>query len=129
VEIAPHEAGAGHEQDVLIAPGLGHFGLPNPDFLLGIALRYQIAQKIHACTDPHDPPGYRNDRARDVVDLLLLRDLAAVDRVVRRPRCRCPHPATRRTSVASNCGCTPAQLRAQGMTVRDVGGLLGVSPQ
>ncbi len=80
VDVAPDEAGAGDEQDVLQAPGLGHFGLPDPDFLLGIALRYQIAQKIHACTDPHDPPGERNDRARDVVDLLLLRDLAAFDR-------------------------------------------------
>lgn len=79
MEVAPDEAGAGDEQDVLAAPGLGHFGLPNPEFLLGIALRYQIAQKIHACTDPHDPPAERNDRARDVVDLLLLRDLAAVD--------------------------------------------------
>ena len=79
VEVAPDEAGAGEEQDVLAAPGLGHFGLPSPEFLLGIALRYQIAQKIHACTDPHDPPAERNDRARDVVDLLLLRDLAAVD--------------------------------------------------
>lgn len=38
-------------------------------------MRYQIAQKIHASTDPHDPPTVINDRARDVVDLLLLRDL------------------------------------------------------
>lgn len=79
VEVAPDEGGAGDEQDVLAAPELGHFGLPKPDFLLGIALRYQIAQKIHACTDPHDPPGARNDRSRDVVDLLLLRDLAELD--------------------------------------------------
>ena len=43
VEVAPDEAGAGDEQDVLAAPGLGHFGLPNPEFLLGIALRYQVA--------------------------------------------------------------------------------------
>lgn len=75
----PRRGGAGDEQDVLVAPELGHFGLPNPDFLLGIALRYQIAQTIHACTDPHDPPGARNDRSRDVVDLLLLRDLAELD--------------------------------------------------
>ena len=79
VEIASDEAGAGDEQDVLTPPGLAHFGLPDPDFLVGIALRYQIAQKIHACTDPHDPPDERNDRARDVVDLLLLRDLAATE--------------------------------------------------
>jgi hypothetical protein len=36
-----------------------------------LSLRYQIAQKIHACTDPLD--GQRaNDRARDLVDLQLL---------------------------------------------------------
>jgi hypothetical protein len=38
-------------------------------------MHYQVAQKIHACTDPHDPPAFVNDRARDVVDLLLLRIL------------------------------------------------------
>ena len=38
-------------------------------------MHYQFAQKIHACTDPHDPPALVNDRARDVVDLLLLRVL------------------------------------------------------
>jgi hypothetical protein len=40
-------------------------------------MRFQIAQKIHAVSDPHEPPDSINDRARDVVDLLLLRDLAA----------------------------------------------------
>jgi hypothetical protein len=38
-------------------------------------MAYQIAQKVHACTDPHDPAASVNDRARDVVALLLLRDL------------------------------------------------------
>jgi hypothetical protein len=40
-------------------------------------MRFQIVQKIHAVSDPHEPPDSINDRARDVVDLLLLRDLAA----------------------------------------------------
>ncbi len=53
------------------------FGLPDPDVLVGIALRHQIAQKLHAVSDPHDPPDAVNDRPRDVVDLLLLRGLAA----------------------------------------------------
>ena len=82
VEIAPDEGSATLETDELAAPRLDHFGLPSPDRLLGIALRYQIAQKLHACTDPHDPPTTRNDRARDVVDLLALRDLAQVEDVV-----------------------------------------------
>ena len=79
VEIAPDEAAASNEQDVLPAPSLHYFGLPTPDHLVGIAMRFQIAQKIHACTDPHEPPGLRNDRARDTVDLLLLRDLLTAE--------------------------------------------------
>ncbi|MHB8340488.1 MAG: nucleotidyl transferase AbiEii/AbiGii toxin family protein [Mycobacteriales bacterium] len=74
VEIAPDEADASDEQDILPPPSLHYFGLPTPDHLLGIAIRFQIAQEIHACTDPHQPPALRNDRARDAVDLLLLRD-------------------------------------------------------
>lgn len=59
----------------LAAASLAGFGLPTPDHLTGLAMRYQIAQKVHAASDPHDPPDLLNDRARDVVDLLLLRDL------------------------------------------------------
>ncbi|SCX38858.1 Nucleotidyl transferase AbiEii toxin, Type IV TA system [Klenkia marina] len=79
VEISPDEADAAAEYDVLPAPDLKHFGIPSPDQLLGIAVRFQVAQKIHACTDPHSPPEQKNDRARDVVDLLLLRDLIATE--------------------------------------------------
>jgi hypothetical protein len=37
-------------------------------------VRYQIAQKIHACTEVYDD-GRDNDRFRDLIDLQLLRDL------------------------------------------------------
>lgn len=47
-------------------------GIPTPAQLLGIALRFHIAPKIHACTDTHSPPGCRNDRDRDLVDLVDL---------------------------------------------------------
>lgn len=50
------------------------FGLPAPETLVSISLSYQIAQKIHAASDPHDPPRFENDRALDVADLLLLRE-------------------------------------------------------
>jgi hypothetical protein len=79
VEIAGDEADAAQEQDVLTAVNLDHFGLPTPDQLLGIAVRFQIAQKLHACTDPHEPPTEPNDRARDISDLLLLRDLTRLE--------------------------------------------------
>lgn len=79
VEIAGDEADAAHEHDVLTSVKLDHFGLPTPDQLLGIAVRFQIAQKLHACTDPHEPPAEPNDRARDISDLLLLRDLIRLE--------------------------------------------------
>ena len=78
VEIAPDEGSAGAEPEPIPSPSLAGFGLPTPDGLMGLSMRYQIAQKVHACTDPHDPPAYINDRPRDVVDLLLLRDFIAV---------------------------------------------------
>ncbi|KAE8129137.1 MULTISPECIES: nucleotidyl transferase AbiEii/AbiGii toxin family protein [Bifidobacterium] len=74
-EISPDEAGISNEDESIEAPPLSGFGLPDPDALVGIAMRFQIAQKFHAVTDPHAPPESINDRARDVVDLLLLRDL------------------------------------------------------
>ncbi len=76
-EVSPDEAGVSDEQEAIESPPLGGFGLPDPDALVGIAMRFQIAQKLHAVSDPHEPPDSINDRARDVVDLLLLRDLAA----------------------------------------------------
>lgn len=75
-EVSPDEAGIGDEHETIEAPSLSGFGLPDPDALVGIAMRFQIAQKLHAVSDPHKPPDSINDRARDVVDLLLLRDLA-----------------------------------------------------
>lgn len=75
VEISPDEGFAGTRPESISSPSLAGFGLPSPDHIVSLSMAYQIAQKIHACTDPHDPPAFVNDRARDVVDLLLLRDL------------------------------------------------------
>ncbi|MCL2788260.1 MAG: nucleotidyl transferase AbiEii/AbiGii toxin family protein [Micrococcales bacterium] len=76
VEVSPDEGSAGGSFEVFAAPELAGFGLSAPEVLVGLAIRYQIAHKIHASTDPHRPPAVVNDRARDVVDLLLLKDLA-----------------------------------------------------
>ncbi len=76
-EVSPDEAGIGDEHETIEPPHLGGFGLPDPHALVGIAMRFQIARKLHAVSDPHEPPDLINDRARDVVDLLLLRDLIA----------------------------------------------------
>ncbi len=75
IEVSPSEGHAGEFFDLLPAPKLDAFGIPTPDHLVGLALSYQIAQKVHGATDPHDPPTFVNRRARDVVDLLLLKEL------------------------------------------------------
>lgn len=76
VEISPDEGNAGSCQEPFRAPSLEGFGLPTPDQLVGMAMSYQLAQKIHGATDPHDPErGYRNERPRDVVDILLIKGL------------------------------------------------------
>jgi len=54
-------------------PPVGFFGVTAPEHLVGIAMDYQVAQKLHACTDP-DRNGYVNDRVRDVIDINLLHD-------------------------------------------------------
>jgi hypothetical protein len=74
VEVAPDEGNAGANVETFTAPSLRHFGLPSAVETAGIVFDYQVAQKLHACTDPHDPPSERNDRARDLVDLLLIRN-------------------------------------------------------
>lgn len=78
VEIAPDEGNAGRESEHVTPPSLAPFGLEGPQSLAGLTMRYQVAQKIHASTDPHNPPTSMNDRARDIVDLLLLRNLAGI---------------------------------------------------
>ncbi|MCL1799681.1 MAG: nucleotidyl transferase AbiEii/AbiGii toxin family protein [Eggerthellaceae bacterium] len=75
VEVSPEEGRVGEEHEYLRPPALGALGLPTPDVLVTLAMRYQIAQKVHSATDPHDPPLYVNNRPRDVVDLLLIRNL------------------------------------------------------
>lgn len=49
-------------------------GLPTSAAVPCMTLPWQIAQKIHACTDPVEEPR-TNDRAHDLVDLHLLEAL------------------------------------------------------
>lgn len=67
VEISAAEASSGDEHDVLHVSEYDSIGIEPTGPIYCLSLRYQIAQKIHACTDPLD--GERpNDRARDLVD-------------------------------------------------------------
>lgn len=63
------------EAEPLQAVPLTPFGLNGPETLPCLSLRYHIAQKFHAMTKVM-PDGTPNERHRDAVDLLLLRELA-----------------------------------------------------
>lgn len=62
------------------------FGLETPDALPCLSLRYHIAQKIHAMTEPPPDEGTSNERFRDLVDLLLMKQLTS-DLAGVRPAC------------------------------------------
>ena len=49
-------------------------GLPSPDPIPCLSLPYQVAEKLHACTDPLDAER-ANDRVSDLMDLILIQDL------------------------------------------------------
>jgi hypothetical protein len=72
VDVARHE-GDGAEVEMVEAISLAPFGLAGPETLPCLSLSYHIAQKIHAMTLPPREGG-RNERFRDLVDLLLLEE-------------------------------------------------------
>lgn len=77
MEVAAVEGGMGDEIDHVPAKSLDHVGLTGPDTIPCVAVRWQIAQKLHACTEVFDDR--ENDRFRDLIDLQLLGELVADD--------------------------------------------------
>jgi hypothetical protein len=84
VEISPEEGNAASEYETAATDDLATLGFEaeEPEKRL-LSVRYQVAQKLHACTERAE--GRRNDRAHDLVDLALLdaltrQQLAAVRR-------------------------------------------------
>ncbi len=74
LEVAPAEGEAGLEIDRLPGKPLDALGLDAPTDVPCVSVRYQIAQKLHACTEVPSE-GRNNDRFRDLIDLLLLEEL------------------------------------------------------
>lgn len=76
LEIAAPEVESVEQPDYVVpAERLDPVGMPTPETVTCLPVRWQIAQKLHACTDPGSD-GQGNQRPRDLVDLLLLRELA-----------------------------------------------------
>jgi hypothetical protein len=72
LEISAYE-GTRYPADQVLAFSLKPFGIDGPSHLPCMTLKKQIAQKLHAVTD--DVAGGKNDRFRDLVDLVMLSDL------------------------------------------------------
>jgi hypothetical protein len=72
-EAAPAEGKAGQGlhfvDNTFVDPG--DLGLTSIGEVPLVTLAYLIAQKLHACTD-HSNPQWANDRARDLIDTLLV---------------------------------------------------------
>lgn len=72
LEASPPEAGAA-EPEAISAFSLTELGLDGPEQVICQSLRFQMATKLHAVTERFSDR--ENDRFRDLIDLLLLREL------------------------------------------------------
>jgi len=70
LEVSLYE-GSYQSPDLVPAFSLKPFGLEGPELLPCIPLTKQVAQKLHAATEP-PPEGKTNDRFRDLLDIALL---------------------------------------------------------
>lgn len=70
-------------------PSTQFFGIDQPGDIATITMAYQIAQKLHACTDPHDPPHF--------AQLRVATSLTCTSSEGVLPRWRRPHRRARRS--------------------------------
>lgn len=76
LEVSKAEGRSGRPQSIDYrrpTPDISLFGLETIDDIPCFPVRYQIAQKLHACTEVLEHKD--NDRFRDLIDLLLLEEL------------------------------------------------------
>lgn len=74
LEVSAAEGHSGDDIDwVHASPDLGVFGLSPCDEVACLTVPYQLAQKLHACTDPNEAATAK--RGRDLVDIQLLEQL------------------------------------------------------
>lgn len=74
LEVASPDSEATDSEEVEAIP-IDEFGIEGPRMIRCLSLRYQIAQKLHAVTQRFEEG--ENDRFRDLIDLIICRDLAS----------------------------------------------------
>jgi hypothetical protein len=121
VDIARAESSESEVEWLKAIPLTEAFGVTGPDALPCLPLRLHVAQKLHGMTLP-PRPDKRNERFRDLIDLLLLETPAAPSRpgrpaMVMRPRHSGRGPAARTTgspcpSIRGRASCTSRPSRA-----------------
>ncbi len=79
LEVAPAEGKSGSDVEDIDAIGIEQFGLEGPERVPCLGISYQIAQKIHACTEPPPEGKAENIRFHDPMDMILLRDIVPGD--------------------------------------------------
>jgi hypothetical protein len=72
LEVATPDSAATDAEQVE-AISIGEFGIEGPLMVRCLSLRYQIAQKLHAVTERFEKG--ENERFRDLIDLIICRDL------------------------------------------------------
>lgn len=72
LEVAGPDSRAIDGEEVPAIP-IDEFGLAGPETIRCLSLRYQVAQKLHAVTERFEDGD--NERFRDLVDLIICRDL------------------------------------------------------
>lgn len=78
-EVSAAEGSSLEEPEVLpSAVSLAPIQLDGPEVIPFLPIRYQIAQKLHACTEDYGEE-QPNQRAHDLADLLLIEELAIED--------------------------------------------------
>ena len=85
----------------------GFFGMETPDEIVGIAMDYQVAQKMHAASDPDILPEFINDRVRDIVDLVLIKEHFYADPTPSTLKAACLDVFNARAKEANALGLTP----------------------
>jgi hypothetical protein len=74
LEVAQPDSRATDGEEVETIP-IDEFGIEGPRMVRCLSLRYQIAQKLHAVTQRFEAG--ENERFRDLIDLVICRDLVA----------------------------------------------------